>query len=213
METYHKIQTVYLRDPDTNFKTLLEGQYSLREFEYLKNNVWVFTEKVDGTNIRIIFNNGELEIKGKTDNANIPPRLFDKLTNIFTPKIGIFMSLFNDESVCLYGEGFGSNIQHGFLYGKEPDFVLFDIKIGHWWLKREDVENIAEKLDLKVVPIIGTGTLDEMVELVRNGFKSKWGNFISEGVVARPEVELKDRSGSRIITKLKYRDFTLNKLF
>ena len=38
---YHKIQTVYKRDPMTNYKTLLDGEFSLPEFEYLANNDWV----------------------------------------------------------------------------------------------------------------------------------------------------------------------------
>ena len=50
MKEYHKIQTVFKRDPETNHRTLLEGQYSMPEFEYLANNQWVFTEKIDGTN-------------------------------------------------------------------------------------------------------------------------------------------------------------------
>ena len=48
MTQYHKIQSVFKRDPNTKFKTLLEGEYSIPEFEYLKDNEWVFTEKVDG---------------------------------------------------------------------------------------------------------------------------------------------------------------------
>ncbi len=54
MREYHKIQTVFLRDPETNHRTLLEGQYAEPAFEFLAGNRWVFTEKVDGTNIRII---------------------------------------------------------------------------------------------------------------------------------------------------------------
>ncbi|MBU1082564.1 MAG: hypothetical protein KKB59_18905, partial [Spirochaetes bacterium] len=49
MQKYHKIQTVFKRDPETKFKTLLIGDFALPEFEYLKNNLWVYTEKVDGT--------------------------------------------------------------------------------------------------------------------------------------------------------------------
>ena len=78
MKEYHKIQTVFHRDPDTKFKTLLEGRFSLPEFEYLQNNEWIFTEKVDGTNIRIIFD-GELTFGGKTDRAQIPNQLVNKL--------------------------------------------------------------------------------------------------------------------------------------
>jgi len=56
------------------------------------------------------------------------------------------------------------------------------------------------------VPIIGMGTLHEMVELAKTGFKSRWGDFMAEGVVAKPAVELKSRNGERIITKIKYKD-------
>ena len=52
---YHQIKTVYERDPENKYRTLIMGKYALPEFEYLKNNVWTFTEKVDGTNIRIIW--------------------------------------------------------------------------------------------------------------------------------------------------------------
>lgn len=30
---YHKIQTMFLRDPDNNYKTLLKDQWALSEFE------------------------------------------------------------------------------------------------------------------------------------------------------------------------------------
>jgi hypothetical protein len=58
-----------------------------------------------------------------------------------------------------------------------------------------------------VVPIIGEGNLESMVSFCRNGFKSQWGDFIAEGIVAKPKVELQTRAGSRVITKLKYKDF------
>jgi len=47
----------------------------------------------------------------------------------------------------------------------------------------------------------------EAIEMVRNGFNSQWGNFMAEGIVARPKVELKTRKGERLITKIKHRDF------
>jgi len=69
MVEYHKIQTIFKRNPETNFKTLLEGEYSLPEFESLKNNEWVWTEKVDGTNIRIMWDREKVVFGGKTNNA------------------------------------------------------------------------------------------------------------------------------------------------
>ncbi len=44
MNEYHKIQTVFKRNPENKFKTLLIGDYSMPEFEYLKDNIWSFTE-------------------------------------------------------------------------------------------------------------------------------------------------------------------------
>ena len=208
MKTYHKIQTVFKRDPETKFKTLLENDYSLPEFEYLKNNEWIFTEKVDGTNIRIMFQDGKITFGGKTDQAQIPNQLINKLNEKILPLLNKFIEIFNNAEVCLYGEGYGAKIQKGGgNYRADQDFVLFDIKIGHWWLKREDVEDIANKLNLDIVPIIGSGSLEEMVEYVKTGFNSKWGNFKAEGIVARPKNELLARNGRRIITKLKHKDF------
>ena len=135
MKTYHKIQTVFKRDPETKFKTLLENDYSLPEFEYLKNNEWIFTEKVDGTNIRIMFQDGKITFGGKTDQAQIPNQLINKLNEKILPQLNKFIEIFNNAEVCLYGEGYGAKIQKGGgNYRADQDFVLFDIKIGHWWL-------------------------------------------------------------------------------
>ena len=209
MKEYHKIQTVFKRDQLTNHKTLLEGQYSIPEFEYLAMNKWIFTEKVDGTNIRVIFTNGDVTFGGKTDAAQIPANLVTRLNNVFGTIAARqkLQEVFNCD-VCLYGEGYGAKIQKGGgNYRSDQDFVLFDVRIGDWWLQREDVEDVAKKLGLDIVPIIGAGTLIDMVEHARKGFNSTWGNFIAEGFVARPATELKTRNGERIITKIKHKDF------
>lgn len=209
MNIYHKIQTVFKRNPKTKFRTLLESEFALPEFEYLRENIWVFTEKVDGTNIRTIYNGiGQVRFGGKTDNAQIPAFLINKLEERFLSQTDKFVEKFGDAEVCLYGEGYGARIQKGGgNYRQDQDFVLFDIKIGNWWLQRKDVEDVANCFNLDIVPIIGEGNLHKMIELVREGFNSKWGDFKAEGIVARPKIELKARNGQRIITKLKYKDF------
>jgi len=208
MITYHKIQTVFKRNPETNFKTLLDGEFALPEFEYLKNNIWVYTEKVDGTNIRIMFNGFYFRFHGRTDNSQIPIFLLNELNKIFLPLKDKFSELFPN-GVCLYGEGYGAKIQKGGdNYRQDQSFVLFDIKIGNWWLKRIDVEDIATKLNIDIVPIIGRGNLENMIAIAKMGFNSIWGNFKAEGIVARPGIELIARSGHRIITKIKHKDFS-----
>ena len=206
MKEYHKIQTMFKRDME-NKKKLLEGQWSLPEFEYLANNQWEFTEKVDGTNIRVMLQNGAVTFGGKTDNASIPAPLVARLQERFLPQTDKMNELFG-EGVCLYGEGYGPKIQKGGgNYRKDHDFVLFDVRVGDWWLQRNDVVEIATALGLDVVPVIGTGTLFDAIIWVRNGMKSQWGDFAAEGIVARPAVELKSRNGQRIITKIKTVDF------
>lgn len=207
MNEYHKIQTVYKRDPETKFKTLLEGQFSLPEFEYLANNDWVFTEKVDGTNIRVMYDGEKITFGGRTDKAQLPAPLVNRLHEKFMPLEDQFFYQF-PEGVCLYGEGYGGKIQGvGMNYRPDQDFVLFDVKVGPWWLQRQNVEEIAGRFDIDIVPETETGTLYDMVEAARAGISSRWGDFQAEGLVARPKVELTARGGQRIIAKIKCRDF------
>jgi len=213
MKEYHKIQTVYKRDPQTNHKTLLEGEFSIPEFEYLQDNDWEFTEKVDGTNIRIMFNkpdvaeSNRISFGGKTERAQIPESLLTALSNKFLPLTNLFKEKFNDAPVCFYGEGYGPKINKGGKYREDHGFVLFDIRIGEWWLKRMDIEGIGSMFGLDIVPVLCYGSLDDMIYMARNGFKSMWGDFEAEGIIAKPSVDLRTRSGGRIITKIKCNDF------
>lgn len=208
MKEYHKINSVYKRDEKT--KRFIIGEWARPEFEYLQNNIWVFTEKVDGTNIRVDWNPlaGELKFGGRTDAAQMPFVLIEKLQSIFTKEK--MQECYSDVSMTLYGEGYGAKIQKGGGNYKADgvDFVLFDVLIGEYWLERDNVNDIASKLSLRTVPIIGTGTIHNAIEIVKSGtMLSRWGEFIAEGLVMRPKVELKCRNGSRIIAKVKHRDF------
>lgn len=208
METYHKIQSMFKRDMSNKGKMLF-GEWTLPEFEFLKDNEWVFTEKVDGTNIRVMFDGEKVSFNGKTDNAQLHVDLIKRLQELFEPKLGLFKETFtgDDVQVCFYGEGYGAGIQKGGCYKETKDFVLFDIKIGDWYLLREDVEELAKKFECDIVPIVGKGTLEEGIKLVESGFASQWGDFIAEGIVARPKTELRTRRGDRLITKIKHCDF------
>lgn len=222
MNEYHKISTVFKRDPH-NMRFVFEGEWSMPELEYLKDNAWIFTEKVGGTNIRVMWDGEKVIFGGKTDKAQLYVPLFQKLESLFNTQDAIKMwkekfPITSDSitperpvSVCFYGEGYGANIQKGGgNYKKDDvDFVLFDVKIGETWLERQNVEDIAVSFGIKVVPIVGEGTLQDAVNLVKKGLMSQWGDFEAEGIVCRPKVELRDRSGHRIITKIKARDFNM----
>jgi hypothetical protein len=207
MKEYQKINTIYKRDM-ADKKKLLVGEWSTREFEFLQYNEWEFTEKVDGTNIRVYLAEGTIMFGGRTDKAQIPPLLLASLQETFNSDF--LARVDTTQPVTLYGEGYGPKIQSGEKYGDTPRFVLFDVKIGDWWLESDSVRNFAATLDIPVVPMLGSGTLHDAVWMVSHPekyLKSEWGDFIPEGIVARPVVQLFDRKGERIITKIKVRDF------
>lgn len=219
---YHKIDSIYLRNPDTKYKTFLMGQWSRPEFGYLATCPWVWTEKVDGTNIRVMYDRAQPRsmrlpfFAGRTDAASIPGPLVSKLVERFHSENGqerlasVFPDDNSDALVTLYGEGYGRGIQKGGELYREsgPDFILFDIRIGNIWLKREDVELIALQLQLDLVPIVDEGTIEDAVAFVREGFRSRIrSTAFAEGLVLRPAIELNDRMGRRVITKIKTKDF------
>jgi hypothetical protein len=206
---YHKIQSIFKRE--MTHKTLLEGDWTLPEFEYLAGNTWTFTEKVDGTNIRAIFKDGSLTFGGRTDAAQIPTQLVTRLIERFWSRTSKLEEEFGSYPVVFYGEGYGAKIQKGGgNYRADQDFVLFDVRVGTCWLQRSDVHDVARKLGLDVVPVIGEGTLHDAVAWAKRGIRSTWGDFEAEGIVARPKTELNTRRGDRLVAKIKCRDFQLN---
>ena len=204
MSEYHKIVTVYERDPATKFRTLLDGQWATPEFAYLKNNEWLWTEKVDGTNIRIKWDGTKVEFGGKTDNAQLYAPLIEWMHSKFYS--GALARVFDGPAI-IYGEGFGAGIQGGGKYRKDTVVIAFDVFMGGMWLKRDSVEDIANKLEIEIVPLVGRGSLSDAIQLVKNGYESAWAGVPPEGLVMRPAVEMLDRRGQRIITKIKAKDF------
>ncbi len=213
---YHKIQTLFKREKEKPCNIIV-GQYTLPEFDYLKNNKWAWTEKIDGTNIRVNWDGKEVTFGGRTDNAQIPATLVNKLKELFPADkmANAFPTLEDGNSVTLYGEGYGKGIQKGGVYIKDGvNFILFDIRIGHWWLTREAKEEIADVLGIQIVPLLYKCNIADAITIARTGFKSRIaqdGTYIAEGLVGTPEVDLFARNGMRIITKLKYKDFAFER--
>jgi hypothetical protein len=170
--------------------------------------MWNMEEKVDGTNIRLYWKNEQLEIKGRTDNAQLHPELINNLTEWFTPKL--LTSVFGSDNFILYGEGYGAGIQKGGGYRQDKFFILFDVSTlsdNPMFLTREAIKDIAKKLDIQMCPHVAIGNLSDAIMLCREGFKSQLREQEPEGLVIRPLYELNNRRGERIITKLKLKDF------
>lgn len=208
MKEYQKIEAIFERDI-AGSKKLIIGKFRNPAIQYLANAQWVFTEKIDGTNIRIAWDGHKITFGGRTDRAQIPAHLVNKLNEMFgdVATEELFEQLFGEKEVILFGEGYGAKIQNGGLYRDDVSFILFDIMVGGIMLERENVEAIARALSIDVVPIILRGTINEAIEYVQAHPKSTIGVAPMEGLVGRPAVELRDRAGNRIIVKVKVCDF------
>ena len=205
---YIKIPNVFKRE-EFGDNNLIEGEWSTPELKYLQHTLWTWTEKIDGTNIRVIWDGYSVSFKGRTDKAQIPTHLLNKLNELFggQNKEEIFEQKFGNNHVILFGEGYGEKIQkYGNLYG-EVNFILFDVLIEDTWLLRESIEEIAQSFGIKTVPIVGTGTLNQAVEFIKLHPTSQLRDYEMEGIVCKPNVELFNRIGKRIIVKIKCKDF------
>ena len=208
---YHKIQTVFHRDPATKYRTLIDGVFSLPEFEALQDDQWEGTEKIDGTNIRIEWDGKNLNFGGRTHKTECPPHVNKALSDMCNRME--YRATFGADNVTLFGEAYGGKVQRqkgGLTYSPVTKFILFDIFIeGDGWVDRGMVENMARAMGADCVPIVFKGTLREAIDFVKSAPDSTIGTVKMEGLVLRPAVEQTAANGDRVITKIKVNDFRL----
>lgn len=216
-----------------------EEGFTQPEFEFLRGCKFECTEKIDGTSmsvhiIPVGFDtdingaykvNYAVEYHGKTEKADTPKHLQAKMEQLFPAEK--MLAAFNKNvlyesiedvdkelqhgKVVVFGEGYGAKIQKGGNYiSNDCGFILFDVTVDGMYLLRESLEDIAQKLEIPIVPLIGYMTVDEAIEFVRKGFKSTIAenkDYDAEGLVLKTPMGLLNRKGERIITKIKTCDF------
>jgi len=231
---YPKINSLFKREGGNykpgEFKTLtpekkairnrfIEGDYAQDHFPNIRN--WLVTEKINGMNVRCHFTKIDggkwhKNFLGRTDAAQMPPKLLKHLENQFADDL--LSELFSEATeVFLFGEGYGPKIQNGDWYSKEQRFALFDVLInGKWWMEYDVVREMAKKLDIPTAPMIGIMREQQIIDYVK-GSKQCPSSPLSvfadvsqckmEGIVARAYPMVLDRNGLPIKFKLKCRDF------
>lgn len=208
MNPYQKMLNVYRRDRETN---ILTDEFAVPEFGHLLEAPWEATEKLDGTNVRLILDlTSRFKVWGRSDGAQLPPKLHEHCAALET-RIRRAFDVATD--VCLYGEGVGPRIQKGGeRYGDTQHFRLFDVKVGRWWLTGEQVREVGDGLGIPVAPFIGTMTLGTAISMWWDWPeppRSRIFDGVPEGWVLRPAGGLLFRSGDPIRAKIKERDFAV----
>ena len=217
----------------------MPGMYSEPIFEYIDR--WTVSEKIHGMNIRIMYESynvnstGEanvvetLKFGGRTDNAQLPVFLYEKLMELFDKeKMREVFVKKNKEGqplptkVILFGEGYGNRVQKGGgnYISDGVDFALFDIyvyesnldrSVRGWWLNQESVYEIAKQLKINfATQTLGVLTKDQIIERVKNKAKSLMSenkDHIAEGIVARADPPILFRNGHPVAFKLKVEDY------
>lgn len=212
---YPKILTAFVRDKNFNFAqndaTQIMGGFQWCKSEFDEIKTFEVTQKIDGTNTRVVLKNGKVYFLGKTERSTFLPEHILKLETIFSAEK--LIEVFGGKDVTLYGELYGGNIQVGSTVNQELDFILFDVKIGDSWLLYKNIEEIALKINIKVVPFLGLLTIDEIIDIAKNGYQSEIDTIPSpEGIVAKSTGGLRFGDGGRVMFKLKRKDFNKGKI-
>ena len=217
MYKYNKMKTLFERDE--YFK--VTDRVSCKEFKNICT--WLVTEKIDGTNVRVIYhpkqneeyrnNPANLSFWGKKDTSDMPSYLLKRLNEMFS--LEKFMEIFPDvtKGVCLYGEGYGAKIRSGGNYNIGHNFRLFDVWVDGWWLEWEDVTKVAGMLGIKHAPVLHITNMENAIEFVKRKeysvvAKQETGKLhVAEGIVARAYPMVLFRNGVPIKWKLKVKDY------
>lgn len=165
-------------------------------------------EKIHGTSAHIAYEHGEIRFFS----GGAPHEQFVGLFNV--PHLLDAFNALGQDKVVVYGEAYGGKMQGmSGTYGKELKFIAFEVKIHDTWLCVPNACNIVEKLGLEFVfynkgPAT-TEWLDSQrdrssEQAKRNGIVE---NKHSEGIVARPLMEMVKSNGERIIIKHKRAEF------
>ncbi len=203
MKEYHKIETLYKFD---NESKLFKREFYNPIVDYLKDNKWLASEKVDGTNVRVYWDGHKVSFAGRTDKAELPKELKAVLNETFKDIEVWFEQKFGEKEVFLFMEGYGGKIQAGAYKGPER-LIGFDISVDGIYLDRYVAKSIFEELNIDFVPMWEINNLQEGLDYVKNNRSSIIEPESQiEGLVCVPTIRLYDHTGKRIIVKIKYRD-------
>ena len=211
MTEYQKIETLYKFDNTT--KTYI-GEFYNQYVEYLRNNRWLTSEKVNGTNVSVQFDGHRIEFQGRTERADLPKEVLEILTEKFGDSEVEFEQLFSGKPAILFMECYGGKIQGG-AYGGKERLVGFDVTVNGQYLDKRCIGEIFAKFGVDCVEFKEVENLDVAINEVKSWAENpkrgisqycEKGTTVKEGLVCVPSVRIYDNRGKRIIVKIKTED-------
>lgn len=196
------------------------------------NTEFVAREKIHGTNFSIIITKESIQAAKRSGPIKETEKFFGyedlmaDLNDVFV-KIQDMLKEHDDswKSIQIFGEYAGDGIQKEVNYGPKS-FYVFDIYLdapgagfSHGWWPDTSVELFCDHHGLKIAPLVGRGTLEQLLKLPVE-FDSivpslTWSNMynihkqpeptdnVAEGLVIKPNYPMFLPSGSRIAIKYK----------
>lgn len=205
-EVYPKFYAPYKRKKDSKYLDLTQPREELLPYMNDKTRWWV-SEKLDGTNTRIIWDGYKVDVKGRTSSSQLQGYQNELLRELIQNDNYKFDETFGTQEVTIYGEAFGGKIQKN-PHGVEPQFMVFDINIDGIWLDYQSVEKISKNLGLKYNDHVLFDSWDKVIDIFKDMKKGRdESDEYFEGLVAVPAHMPLTRLGERVITKIKVADF------
>lgn len=130
---------------------------------------------------------------------------------------GRITKLFPNDHVTVFGEIFGPGVQDLHYGMKKASFSVFDIYMGKpgggWFLHRDELQEVCDKLGLPRVPVLYSGPFSKAVMEEYTVGKTVAGNdlHIREGIVVTPNSERRDEMLGRVILKSVSPDYLFRK--
>lgn len=180
---------------------------------------FIITEKIHGANFSVMITSDSIEFGKRTSKLKVDENFFGyqdvvaKYKNEFE-LIQNFLIQNEYESVRLFGEIFGSNIQKGVFYGEEKRIKFFDGYINDEILSQKDFVDMIEWLNIEhmLVPVLAiVDSLEKALDFdIRfNSTLIDLEDNICEGIVIKPYEKVYEyESGGIFYLKKKNTEFS-----
>lgn len=212
---YPKLKNLHKRDPADN-KVIDAYTDEIFSPELLGNAGWTWREKLDGTNLRIIWDGHRAEYRGRTDRAQFsgPQELFLQKTIETQGFEELLEQTFGNTEAALYAELIGNKIQGNPHKIVGYEIRVYDAFVAGWWLLPANVDELANSLGLGSAEIIGVAPIGHMhvgmmnIAIQAEAFEQAGApHEYLEGIVGTAPGGVLHRSGTILRVKLKLENY------